>query len=354
MSDSKEIARGVIRIPTGISNAYIVGDADHWTLIDTGTDGYADKVTQVAERRFGSRARPDAILLTHGHFDHSGSAPALTRQWDVRAYAHRMELPYLTGQSKYPPPDPTVGGFMSQVIRFFPNKSYDLGDSVKELNLEQPQSLTGWRVIETPGHTPGHVSFYREEDGVLIAGDAFCTIDQDNLIGMLSKKPQVSRPPAYYTINWEQAHESVRKLAQISPRLLAAGHGEPMGGEEAQRQLRELAENFPAPTYGRYVKQPPVVNEYGVALMPPPVADPVKRVAVGAIVAGTLAAVALILMRRRSDRVPDENEWASSPRKNWRSSPDWRSQLNRDDDSESQVESAAQDSSARWAWRKPA
>ncbi len=215
MSDSKEIARGVIRIPTGISNAYIVGDADHWTLIDTGTEGYADKITQVAERRFGSRARPDAILLTHGHFDHSGSAPALTRQWDVRAYAHRMELPYLTGQSKYPPPDPTVGGFMSQVIRFFPNKSYDLGDSVKELNLEQPQSLTGWRVIETPGHTPGHVSFYREEDGVLIAGDAFCTIDQDNLIGMLSKKPQVSRPPAYYTINWEQAHESVRKLAQI-------------------------------------------------------------------------------------------------------------------------------------------
>jgi len=347
MSDSKEIARGVIRIPTGISNAYMVGDAGHWTLIDTGTEGYAQKIRHVAEQHFGPRARPDAILLTHGHFDHAGSATALAREWDVPVYAHRMELPYLTGQSKYPPPDPTVGGFMAQVIRFLPNKNYDLGDAVKELNLEQPQSITRWRVIETPGHTPGHVSLYREEDGVLIAGDAFCTIDQDSLIGVLSKKPQVNRPPAYYTINWEQAHESVRKLSQLSPRLLAAGHGEPMGGEEAQRQLRDLAESFPAPTYGRYVRQPPVVNEYGVALMPAPVPDPVKRAAVGAIAAGTLAAVALTLIRRRSDRMPDDSKPASSQK-------NWRSELNRNDESESQLVSSTHNPSTRWVWRKPA
>src|ERR1700742_4703062 len=102
MSDSREIARGVVRIPTGISNAYLVGDAGHWTLVDTGTEGYADKIRAAAEQHCGPQARPQAILLTHGHFDHAGSASALARAWDVPVYAHRMELPYLTGRSKYP------------------------------------------------------------------------------------------------------------------------------------------------------------------------------------------------------------------------------------------------------------
>ncbi len=331
MSDSKEVARGVIRIPTGISNAYFVNHAGGCVLIDTGTEGYADKIRAVAEQHFGGRTRPQAILLTHGHLDHAGSALVLARHWDVPIYAHRMELPYLTGQSKYPPPDPTVGGFMSQVIRFLPNKNYDLGDAVKELNVEQPQSMSGWRVIETPGHTPGHVSFFREADGVLVAGDAFCTIDQDSMIGMISKKPQVNRPPAYYTINWEQAHDSVRKLGEVSPRLLAAGHGEPMGGDEALWQLRELAEDFPTPTYGRYVKQPPIVNEYGVALMPPPVPDPVKRAAIGAIAAGTVAAIAVSLIRRRNGRSSNDLDWQSTRRADWKSAqPDWRAALDTD------------------------
>ena len=209
---------------------------------------------------------------------------------------------------------------MSQVIRFLPNKTYDLGDAVKNSMLSTPQSMIGWRVIETPGHTPGHVSFFREPDGVLLAGDAFCTIDQDSMIGMISKKPQVNRPPAYYTINWQQAHESVRKLADLSPRLLAAGHGEPMGGDEALWQLRELAEDFPTPTYGRYVKQPPIVNEYGVALMPPPVPDPVKRAAIGAIAAGTVAAIAVSLIRRRNGRSSNDLDWQSTRRADWKSS----------------------------------
>jgi hypothetical protein len=181
---------------------------------------------------------------------------------------------------------------------------------------------------------------------VLLAGDAFCTIDQDSMLGIVTKKPQVNRPPAYYTINWDQARESVRKLAELSPRLLAAGHGEPMGGDEALRQLRELAENFPAPTYGRYVRQPPIVNQYGVALMPPPVADPVKRVAIGAIVAGTIAAIGVSAFRRRAASRAEGSDRQSSQ-------PEWRSALEEDSQDESPAESATR-ASARWNWRKPA
>lgn len=331
MSHATEIARGVIRIPAGIPNAYIVGDKNHWTLIDTGMESAAPDIRDTAAQCFGGGARPEAILLTHGHFDHAGSAARLAREWHVPVYAHHMELPYLTGKSKYPPPDPTVGGFMSQVIRFFPNKSYDLGDAVAELNVDQPQSLEGWRCIETPGHTPGHVSFYRQEDGVLIAGDAFTTVNQDNLVEMMSKRAQVCRPPAYYTPNWRQAHESVRTLADLSPRLLAAGHGEPMGGNDALRQLRDLAENFPIPSRGRYVKEPPVVNENGVLLLPPPSPDPVKNAVILSIAAGTIAAIAITWLRDRAQN----NDWRSALAEGESESPmetseprnwDWRNQ----------------------------
>jgi len=120
MSAAERIADNVFRIATGLSNAYLVGEPGSWVLIDCGSEGYADEIRAAAESRFGKGARPEAILLTHGHFDHSGSAGTLARSWNVSIFAHQLEIPYLTGQSKYPPPDPTVGGFMSFMIRFFP------------------------------------------------------------------------------------------------------------------------------------------------------------------------------------------------------------------------------------------
>ena len=56
----------------------------------------------------GAGAPPEAIVLTHGHFDHAGSALQLAEYWDVPIYAHRLEMPYLTGKADYPPPDPTI------------------------------------------------------------------------------------------------------------------------------------------------------------------------------------------------------------------------------------------------------
>ena len=107
----KEIASGVAWTYTSFVNIYFIGEpGGPWALVDSGLPFFSPKVRAEAAARYGPDARPEAIFLTHGHFDHAGSALALAEYWDVPVYAHRLELPYLNGHSDYPPPDPTVGG----------------------------------------------------------------------------------------------------------------------------------------------------------------------------------------------------------------------------------------------------
>lgn len=298
MLEVKQIAPEVVRIPVKIGNCYLVGEQREWVLLDSGTEGNHDRIRHIAEEYFGPGARPEAILLTHGHFDHAGSAGALAETWDVPIYAHRLELPYLTGRSKYPPPDPTVGGFMAQMIRLFPNKAYDYSDRMRELPLDNPPGMEDWAVLETPGHTPGHISFYRESDGVLLAGDAFCTVDQTSAFKTLTMRPEVSLPPNYYTTDWDVAYESVQLLADLEPDVIGAGHGEPMSGEDASEGLKRLARDWPQPRHGRYVNEPAIADENGIVYLPPPASDPMKWVALG--VAGGAVAAGVAWRKRRA------------------------------------------------------
>ena len=191
--------------------------------------------------------------------------------------------------------------------RLFPASPIDLGDRVQALPTDgEVPGMQGWRWIHTPGHTPGHVSFYRESDGVLIVGDAFVTQKQESMLGVISHKQGVFRPPAYFTPDWQAARRSVEDLARLRPQVVATGHGIPMDGEEMRRQLEDLADHFGAymPNDGRYVRQPALADETGVVALPPPVADPVPLI-VG------LSAAALIggaILRNR--RARQRESWA--------------------------------------------
>ena len=203
--------------------------------------------------------------MTHGHFDHVGAFPELFEQWDVPVFAHPAEIPHLTGQRDYPPPDPSVGkGAMALLSFAYPNGAIDLGDRVKALPEDgSVPGLPGWRWLATPGHSDGHVSFFRENDRLLVAGDAFVTTKQESLYAVATQKQEVHGPPAYFTPDWNAARRSVEALAAVRPAIAATGHGTPMAGNDLTNGLAELAAHFndvAVPDHGRYVDDGPATS----------------------------------------------------------------------------------------------
>ncbi len=298
-----EVAAGVVRVPTVFVNAYLVDAPGGWVLVDTGLPGFAWRVRRAAAARYGAASRPAAIVLTHGHFDHAGSALALAHRWGVPVYAHRLELPYLTGRSDYPPQDPTVGGAIAQLSRVFPHHGYDFGHRVRALPEDGVEeggvpALPGWRWLHTPGHTPGHVSLWRERDRTLLAGDAFATTNLDAWTSQVTHERELGRPPTPFTPDWAAARRSVERLAALAPARVAAGHGRSLAGPGLAARLQRFAARFAPPPYGRYVGRPARADATGTVALPPPVADPLLgKAAVAALV--VLGAVGLYAALRR-------------------------------------------------------
>lgn len=253
-----EVAPDLVRMRYLFVNLYLWGPRDGWVLIDAGVPGCADDIVEAAEERFGEGTQPQAIVLTHGHFDHVGALSNLLERWNVPVYAHPLELPHLTGQRDYNPPDPTVGGGAMALMSFaYPEKASDFGDRVQPLPEDgSVPGMPGWRWIHVPGHTAGQVALFRDRDRILIAADAFVTVQQESLYAVATQKQEVHGPPAYFTPDWEAARRSVEALAALNPAVAATGHGTPMSGTELTQGLDALVANFDevaVPDRGRYV-----------------------------------------------------------------------------------------------------
>lgn len=291
-----QVAQGVWGMRLLFVNVYIIANrksfSKGWVLVDTGPAGSAGKIIHMAESLFGKGTQPSAIILTHGHSDHSGSVEELIKRWHVPVYAHELELPYLTGLSSYPPADPSVGhGLMSLFSVFFRKHPINLGSQVKPVDMNEGiAELPEWKIIATPGHSPGHISLFLPLNTTLIAGDALATTCAESLIALLGNLKHISGPPMYMTINWPEAEESVHQLAALEPRIIAAGHGPVLRGREAREALLNLSEHFKeiaVPNSGRYVNEPAVATEKGTSYVPPfAVSTPFK---VGAILLGAAA-----------------------------------------------------------------
>ena len=187
-------------------NAYLVWEEDGFTLVDTTLGGAADGLVAAAAQAGGSIRR---IALTHGHGDRVGSLDALKERLDgeVEVLMPELDARILAGEHVV---DGKLPGSWPNV-RTTPDVRLGAGDRVG--NLE---------VVPSPGHSPGHVAFLDTRDRSLLAGDVFTTYGG----AAVTDHFQVRFPFAAMA-TWDKAAdlESARRLRELSPTLLAAGHG---------------------------------------------------------------------------------------------------------------------------------
>lgn len=257
---SKKVLPDIVMLDFTIVKAYMVNLKNNtgWVLIDTGLENSFDFIKETAEEYYGKDSKPQAIILTHGHFDHVGSVISLSNLWDVKIYAHELEMPYLTGKKDYPKGDPTVDeGLVAKMSPAFPNEGIDLGDKITALNPDGSiPEMKEWRWIHTPGHTEGHISLFRDLDKVLIVGDAFTTTKQESLLSIITGRDDVKGPPAYLTTDWINAQRSINVLEKLQPSVALPSHGDLLKGEELSKHIQFLNEHFEEqaiPDKGKFV-----------------------------------------------------------------------------------------------------
>jgi glyoxylase-like metal-dependent hydrolase (beta-lactamase superfamily II) len=194
----------------GIMNCYLVREDDGFTLIDTVIPGAQKAIMQEASKLGLPITR---ILLTHAHLDHIGSLDALhVALPEVPVAIGERDARFLSGDNSLDPSEPQVplrGSY--KVIETKPTQLLHEGDRIGSLE-----------VINTPGHTPGHIAFLDTRDRALIAGDAFQTLGGVAVSGTV--KPLFPLPAMG---NWykELSLASARKLLALQPTVLAIGHG---------------------------------------------------------------------------------------------------------------------------------
>ena len=185
----------------------------------------------------------------------------------------------------------------------FPRR-FDFGARVQPLPADgSVPGADGWRVIFTPGHSPGHVSLWRESDRTLIAGDAFVTTKQESVIAALTKPLAMHGPPMYFTPDWESSRRSVEVLAALRPAVAVTGHGRAMHGPELATALNALARDFDSvavPKHGRYVGQRAVADDTGVVSVPPAPATRLPLIFAASTVVGVV-----LMWRNRRNRAQD-------------------------------------------------
>ena len=210
-----EILPNIHLVPDVIANPYLLIDPVGLTLIDAGLPGSHRRILRYLSS-LGFAARDlKCILITHADFDHVGSLAALKAASAARIFANPVEAQAIEAGHASRPLKPR-----SKAAKLF----YDLLHGLfKPARVQVDEFLAdgqflpvlgGLQVVETFGHTPGHVSFFLPSAGVLFCGDSIVS-EQDGLRGSRGAN------------TWDQARadESVRKQAALDVRILCSGHG---------------------------------------------------------------------------------------------------------------------------------
>ena len=189
---------------------WLVQEEDGVTLVDAGMPFMAKGILSHLEQlKLGELKQ---IVLTHGHSDHVGAIKQILEQKQVPVYAHTIEIPYMEGDQIYPRRKKAEKNVVKGLARPLPQDEHGA-----------LAPIDGLQPYLTPGHSPGHVVYYHEQDRVLLAGDLFT-----------SKAGKLNRPMPMFTADMAEAVKSSVIVRELRPTHLEVCHGKPVKNPEEQ------------------------------------------------------------------------------------------------------------------------
>jgi glyoxylase-like metal-dependent hydrolase (beta-lactamase superfamily II) len=181
-------------------------------------DVLVDAATRLAGRRILRQLNGREIsahLITHAHPDHQGASHEVCEKLGIPAWcgereAEVVERPELIRERQ---PDVALNKLLWRVWA-------GPGHPV-ERRLNEGDEVAGFTVLDTPGHSAGHIALWRESDRVLIAGDVL------NSMNLVTTVPGLHEPPKTFTPDPARNRESIKRIAALQPSLACFGHGPP-------------------------------------------------------------------------------------------------------------------------------
>lgn len=214
----KELAPGVFQLrgfPPNAINVFLVDDV----LIDAASRHAGRRILRQLEGR-----EVNAHALTHAHPDHQGASHEVCEKLGIPYWVPELDVaaaedPKLIGERQ---PSHPVAQFYA---RIFTGPAHPVDRVLKE-----GDEVGSFKVIDVPGHSAGHVAYWRESDRVLILGDVL------NNMNISTGLPGLREPKPYLTPDPARNRKSIRRLGTLEPAIVAFGHGAPL------RDTRKFAE----------------------------------------------------------------------------------------------------------------
>lgn len=229
----KQLFRNLYHLELGIANAYLLRGKDTLSLLDTGGHGSFLTIEKNLAEQGYKITDLTHILLTHGHWDHTGDLALRQKESNATVVAHEIEAPLIRA-GKDVRPEPLSVPFLHRCFGKLFDGQPKPGPVHRE--VEDGEILDdvypGLQVVHLPGHSPGQVGYFCEQENWLVGGDV-----------MMHVLPQLTLPLALFTLEPEVAKQSVLKVARLNPRTLALGHGAPLVNK-AHNVMAKIAKRF--------------------------------------------------------------------------------------------------------------